>query len=270
MPGRSARTSAASISFTPRACVSSGSTTQATTTFRILPGPSGEPAEEHHGLSPIGKQAVAKLNALGIIIDVSQLTPAGLLQTLQLSKAPVIASHSAVRALVDSTRSLSDPELDAIKKNGGVVHVTPFNAYLAVQTPEYREKVASLRAEFGLPREFTVRLGASAGSDRLGAEKQSQFTDRLVLLTPRASLKEYVDHIDYIVKRIGIDHAGIGTDFNHGSGIKGFGDESEAFNVTRELVRRGYDEPQIAKIWGGNFLRVFRQVEATARRSKKS
>ena len=87
---------------------------------------------------------------------------------------------------------------------------------------------------------------------------------------PSRLAQDYVNHLDYIVKRIGIDHAGIGSDFNHGSGIKGFGDESEAFNVTRELVRRGYDEQQIAKIWGANFLRVFRQVEETARRSKKS
>ena len=105
--------------------------------------PGGGPTEEHHGLSPIGKQAVARLNALGIIIDVSQLTPAGVLQTLQLSKAPVIASHSGVRALVDNTRNLSDSELDAIKKNGGVVHVTPFNAYLA--GPGGKAWIAELR-----------------------------------------------------------------------------------------------------------------------------
>jgi membrane dipeptidase len=188
--------------------------------------PGGEPAEEHHGLSPLGKQAVAKLNRLGVIIDISQLTPAGVLQTLELSKAPVIASHSNVRALVDNTRTLSDRELDALKANGGVVHVTPFNNYLRPTQP-------------GAP-------------------------------VSRATVSDLVDHIDYIVKRIGIDHAGIGTDFNHGSGIDGFNDESEAPNVTRELLRRGYNEEQIAKIWGGNFLRVFRRVEETAKKLRKS
>lgn len=89
--------------------------------------PTGDPAVEHHGLSPLGKKAIAKLNSLGIIIDVSQLTPEGLKQVVALSKAPVIASHSDVRALVDNTRNLSDEELDAIGRNGGVVHVTPFN-----------------------------------------------------------------------------------------------------------------------------------------------
>jgi membrane dipeptidase len=188
--------------------------------------PSGEPAEEHHGLSPIGKQAVPKLNRLGVIIDISQLTPAGVLQVLELSKAPVIASHSNVRALIDNTRTLSDRELDAIKTNGGVVHVTPFNNYLR-------------RNQAGAP-------------------------------VSRATVSDLVDHIDYIVKRIGIDHVGIGTDFNHGSGIDGFNDESEAPNVTVELLRRGYSEEQIAKIWGGNFLRVFRRVEEIAKTLGKS
>jgi membrane dipeptidase len=188
--------------------------------------PSGEPAEEHHGLSPIGKQAVAKLNRLGVIIDISQLTPAGVMQVLELSKAPVIASHSDVRALVENTRTLSDRELDAIKANGGIVDVTPFNNYLRRVPP-------------GLDAEARAKL-------------------------PRATVSDLVDHIDYIVKRIGIDHVGIGTDFNHGAGIEGFDDESEAPNVTRELVRRGYNEAQIAKIWGGNFLRVFRRVEEVA------
>jgi membrane dipeptidase len=194
--------------------------------------PSGEPAEEHHGLSPIGKQAVAKLNRLGVIIDISQLTPAGVMQVLELTKAPVIASHSNVRALVENTRTLSDRELDAIKANGGIVDVTPFNNYLR-------------RVPQGLDAEARAKL-------------------------PRATVSDLVDHIDYIVKRIGIDHVGIGTDFNHGAGIAGFDDESEAPNVTRELVRRGYTEDQIAKIWGRNFLRVFHRVEETARVMRKS
>lgn len=182
--------------------------------------PVNEAPEEHRGLSPLGRQAVATLNRLGVIIDISQLTSAGVQQVLALTKAPVIASHSNVRALVDHTRSLSDAELDAIKKNGGVVHVTPFNAYLR-----------------------------PAG---------------------RATVSDLVDHIDYIVKRIGIDHVGIGTDFNHGSGIDGFDAAGDAPNVTRELLRRGYTEDQIARIWGGNFLRVFRQVEAAASRRGRS
>jgi membrane dipeptidase len=233
--------------------------------------PTGDPAQEFHGLSPLGKQAVEKLNKLGVIIDVSQLTPDGLVQTLQLSKAPVVASHSAVRALVDNTRNLSDSELDAIKANGGVVQVTAFNTYLVPAPKDFREKVRSLRAQYGLTPDFPDRpIGFIDGLGSLSADRQHAFTSAVSALYPRASIKEYVNHIDYIVKRIGIDHVGIGTDFNHGAGVVGFDDESEAPNVTRELVRRGYTEAQIAKIWSGNFLRVFHEVESVSRKLQKS
>jgi membrane dipeptidase len=232
--------------------------------------PTGDPAQEFHGLSPLGKQAVAKLNKLGIIIDVSQLTPDGLRQTLQLSKAPVVASHSAVRALADNTRNLSDPELDEIRANGGVVQVTAFNAYLVPAPTDFRAQVQALRAQYGLTPDFPDRpIGYIEGYGSLSADRQHAFTSAVSALYPKASVKEYVDHIDYIVKRIGIDHVGIGTDFNHGAGIVGFDDESEAPNVTHELVRRGYNEAQIAKIWGGNFLRVFHEVEAVSRKLQK-
>jgi membrane dipeptidase len=232
--------------------------------------PIGTTGAEFHGLSPLGKRAVAKLNALGVIIDVSQLTPDGLLQTVSLSQAPVVASHSAVRALVDNTRNLSDPELDAIKANGGVVQVTAFNAYLVPPPADYHEKLRALRVQFGLSPDFPAGpIGFADGADALPAEGHQAFIRELKALYPKASVKEYVDHIDYVVKRIGIDHVGIGSDFNHGAGIVGFADESEAPNVTRELVRRGYDEAQIAKIWGGNFLRVFGEVEAVSRRLSK-
>jgi membrane dipeptidase len=233
--------------------------------------PSGQPAEEHHGLSPLGLQAVDQLNRLGIIIDVSQLTPAGVQQVLARSKAPVIASHSNVRALLDNTRSLSDPELDAIKKNGGVVHVTAFNAYLKPLPPDFNDQLKAVRAQFGLAE--ATKTGTSAieeGATGLPSDKSQAYLAQARALIPRASVTDYVDHIDYLVKRIGIDHVGIGSDFNHGAGIDGFDDESQAPNVTRELVRRGYTEEQIAKIWGGNFLRVFREVERAAKKTPPS
>jgi membrane dipeptidase len=227
--------------------------------------PTDEPATEHHGLSPLGRQAIATLNRLGVIIDVSQLTPEGVVQTIALSKAPVIASHSDVRSLVDNTRNLSDAELDAIKNNGGVVHLTAFNPYLRPLSADFDAKAAVLRQKYGLPP--TTRygpIGAEEGADKLPADELVAFMRDLLELMPKATLSDYVDHIDYLVKRIGVDHVGIGTDFNHGAGIVGFNDESEAPNVTRELVRRGYSEEQIRKIWGGNYLRVFRKVETVA------
>ena len=220
--------------------------------------------EEHHGLSPLGKEAITRLNTLGAIVDVSQLTPAGVFQVLSLTKAPVIATHSDVRALVDNTRNLSDEELDAIKKNGGVVSAVPFNAYLAKLPPDFDAKVAAIRKLHGLSGAFPGRAFTD-GVDGLSASQQESFNAAYQALYPKATLEDYVDHIDYLVKRIGIDHVGIGTDFNHGSGIPGFSDESEAPNVTRELLKRGYTEAQIAKIWGGNFLRVFREVEAVSK-----
>jgi membrane dipeptidase len=227
--------------------------------------PTDEPAIEHHGLSPLGRQAIATLNRLGVIIDVSQLTPEGVVQAIALSKAPVIASHSDVRSLVDNTRNLSDAELDAIKNNGGVVHLTAFNPYLRPLSADFDAKAAVLRQKYGLPP--TTRygpIGAEEGVDKLPADELAAFMRDLLELMPKATLSDYVDHIDYLVKRIGVDHVGIGTDFNHGAGIVGFNDESEAPNVTRELVRRGYSEEQIRKIWGGNYLRVFRKVETVA------
>jgi membrane dipeptidase len=233
--------------------------------------PTGDPAQEFHGLSPLGKQAVVKLNKLGVIIDISQLTPDGVLQVLRLSKAPVVASHSAARAVADNARNLSDRELDAIKANGGAVQVTAFNSYLVAAPTDFREKVRALRTQYGLAPDFPNRpTGFTEGLGSLPADRQHAFSAAVSALYPRATVKEFVDHIDYIVKRIGIDHVGIGTDFNHGAGIVGFDDESEAPNVTRELVRRGYTETQIAKIWGGNFLRVFQEVEALSRKLQKS
>lgn len=178
--------------------------------------PQTAPPSENGGLSDLGRQAVARLNDLGVLIDVSQLSSASLAQVLQLTRVPVAATHSGARGLIDNGRNLSDAELDAIKANGGVVQVTPFTAYL--RTP----------------------ADAAQG---------------------RATIAEFVNHIDYIAKRIGWQHVGIGTDFDHGAGVDGFDSEAEAPNVTRELLRRGYTEEQIAAIWGGNFLRVLRSAE---------
>jgi membrane dipeptidase len=224
--------------------------------------PSGELKVEWGGLSPVGKAAVAKLNRLGVIIDVSQLTPEGVFQTLALSKAPVVASHSGVKGVIDAPRNLSDAELDAIAAKGGVVQIVAFNAYLIKPGPDYPAKAAALRVQYGLPAAYAK---PADGIDSLSPEQRTKFVHELSALLPRASVKELADSIDYAVKRIGVDHVGIGSDFNHGGGVAGWANEGEAENVTAELVRRGYSEADIDKIWGGNWLRVFRQVEATAR-----
>ena len=224
--------------------------------------PINEPAERHGGLSPLGRQAVARLNDLGVLIDVSQLSTSALLQTLAITRTPVVASHSDVRALVDQTRNLTDAELDAIKANGGVVQLTPFSGYIVRPTAEDIARVEAIRVEFGLAGPFTY---PTDGTSTLSPEQLSAYYDRLVGGARKGTLSEYVDHIDYVVRRIGADHVGFGSDFNHGAGITGLSDESETPNLTAELIRRGYTEAQIQGFWSGNFLRVLRAAEAARR-----
>lgn len=218
---------------------------------------------EHGGLSPIGRHAVARLNDLGVLIDVSQLSSDAFAQTLALTRAPVAATHSNARALVDNSRNLSDAELDAIKKNDGVVQVSPFNSYLARQpTAAERQKISAVRVRHGLPAAFSA---ANDGYGSLAPTPQQAFLDELAPIVPRATISDYVDHIDYIARRIGWRHAGVGTDFDHGAGVTGFDSEADAPNVTTELLRRGYTEEQVDAIWSGNFLRVLRAAEAARR-----
>jgi membrane dipeptidase len=204
---------------------------------------------EHGGLSPLGREAITRLNKLGVIIDVSQLTPEALFQTVKLSKAPVVATHSAIRALVDSPRNLTDDELDAIKSSGGVVQIVAFSYYLKPPPVDLVGKYKELASKY------------KKDTRDLTKEEDEELHRELYALAPRdASVSDLVDAIGYAVKRIGIDHVGISSDFNHGGGVIGWKDESEAPNVTKELLLRGYSEEEIAKLWGGNFLRVFRQV----------
>jgi membrane dipeptidase len=221
--------------------------------------PIDEPEARHNGLSPLGRQAIAHLNDLGVLIDVSQASSPALIQTLALTRAPVVASHSDVRALVDQTRNLSDAELDAIKANGGVVLLTPFSGYIVRPTAEDIARTEALRVEFGLPGPFRYPTD-DTGS--LTPERLSAYYDGLVRGARKGTLSEYVDHVDYVVRRIGADHVGFGSDFNHGAGITGLADESETPNLTAELIRRGYTEAQIQAFWSGNFLRVLRAAEA--------
>ena len=222
----------------------------------------GEPLAEHNGLSPVGRQAVPRLNDLGVLIDVSQLSKDALLQTLALSRVPVAATHSNARTVREHTRSLSNEELDAIKVNGGVIQVTPFNTYLVQLDEAAKARVREVRVKYGLSSEF------NAGNDNystLRGDTQQAFLDELAQVQPRATVKDFVDHIDYIARRIGVEHVGIGTDFDHGSGIEGYNSAADSRAVTAELLARGYTPEQVTAIWGGNFLRVLRAAEAARR-----
>jgi len=225
----------------------------------------------HHGLSPLGKQVIAEMNKWGIMVDISHPSKASMMQTLAITQAPIIASHSGVRALCDHSRNLDDEQLLALKKNGGVAQLVAFNAYVKEAAPASSERQAALTKLRG---EFGVRGGGPGGGGAQGVseERRADFQRRMSELDkafpppPRATVKDFVDHIDYAVQLIGLDHVGISSDFDGGGGVEGWSDASETFNVTLELVRRGYTEAQIGQIWSGNLLRVMEQVEKTAAR----
>lgn len=223
------------------------------------------------GLSPIGQQAVHRLNDLGVIIDVSQMSTRALEQVAQLSRTPMIASHSAPRASVDIPRNLSDKELQLIKNSGGVVQVVGFPAYLRPLSQPTQDKLNTLRARFDLPPLPNLAMALMPGDAIIAAwseQKFGQYAQGLYGILeeePKATLKDWGDAIDYTVRKIGIDHVGIASDFNDGGGIQGWENVGEVRNVTAELIQRGYSEADIAKLWGGNFLRVWDQVQKAAK-----
>ena len=170
----------------------------------------------HDGLSDLGKEVVGLLNYYGVMIDISHPSKEAIKQMIELSKAPVVASHSSARALRDHPRNLDDEQLNWVKENGGVIQTTALGAFL---------------------------------------------TDRK---DPPPNMDDFMDHIDYMVDKIGVDHVGISSDFDGGGGIVGWNDASETMNVTDALRERGYSDSEIAKLWGGNLLRVLDQVQAIA------
>ena len=222
-----------------------------------------EPVEEHGGLSELGRSAIKRINELGGIIDVSQLSKAATLQVLNLSNAPVIASHSNVQKLSDVSRNLTDQEIDGIGAGGGVIHVAPFRGYLFdSNNKDLDDQIRSARRGAGIEEDYYYPFELYWEID--DAEIQKVFLRSVSELLGPGKIDDMLEHLDYIVARVGVDHVGIGTDFNHGSGIEGFSDASEALNVTIALLERGYSAEEVEKIWGGNFVRVFREAGTLA------
>ena len=233
-----------------------------------------------NGLSPLGKQVVAEMNRLGIMVDVAHASKESMMQTAALSKAPIIASHSAPRALCDVSRNMDDEQLLALKKTGGVIQVFAYSSSIKTTRPDSSDRAAALaaaRKEYNLPEPTGPgqRARFQSALKRLSADNRAQYEKKLAEIDQQhpgdapANLKEFVDHIDYAVKLIGIEHVGISSDFDGGGGVIGWNDASETFNVTLELVRRGYTEDQIEKIWSGNLLRVMDEVQRVATELQK-
>lgn len=228
----------------------------------------------HNGLSALGREAIKELNKWGVMIDISHPSKASMMQTLALTKAPIIASHSGVRALCNHSRNLDDEQLRGMAKNGGVVQLVAFNSYVKCNPAKDAERaaaIAALRTQYGVtgttPREVSESVAALPADKRNAyLAAQEDITARRYPADPTATVKDFVDHIDYAVKIMGIDHVGISSDFDGGGGVDGWRNASETFNVTLEMVRRGYTEAQIEKIWSGNTLRVLTDVQKVAAR----
>jgi len=221
----------------------------------------------HGGLSDLGRQAIAEMNRVGIMIDVSHAAKSTMLQAVEASRAPVIASHSGARAVNDHTRNLDDEQLRALAKKGGVVQCVALGEFVR-SSPGRSAALKKLMDGAGVGRD-------APDLDKIGDEERearwAKVREGMPAIDaefPKANVQDFVDHVDHIVKVVGIDHVGIGSDFDGGGGIVGWEDASESRNVTRELVRRGYTEEQIARIWSGNLLRVWREVEKVAAAAK--
>jgi membrane dipeptidase len=210
---------------------------------------------EDRGLSEFGRRVVAECNRLGMIVDVSHASDKSFFDILQASTAPVIASHSSARAVCDNPRNLSDDMLRALKKNGGVIQICFLGAYVKkpAPNPERDQALKALEAKYGNLR--TIQDAAVRAQARAEREAIDQKYP-----PDRPTVKDLVDHIDHVRDVIGIDYVGIGTDFDGGGGIVGCDDVSGMIHVTEELLRRGYTDKEIEKIWGGNFMRVFKRI----------
>ena len=181
----------------------------------------GDEAEEYGGLSDFGQDVVARMNELGVLVDVSHASKKTMMQAARLSRTPVVATHSCMKSLCDHKRNLDDEQLEVLAATGGLAQITIVSNFL-------RPKARAM--------DLTV--------------------------------EDIVDHVDYAVKRMGVDHVGIGTDFDGGGGVRGFMNAAQTPNLTAALAKRGYGREEIAKIWGGNFLRLMRKAEDVAQERK--
>lgn len=234
----------------------------------------------HNGLSVLGKEVIAEMNKWGIMIDLSHPAKTSNIQAIQLSKAPVIASHSSARALNDVPRNLDDEVLMMVKQNNGVVQTVAFRAYVnakkaAAYTAKSNEIMGAYAKQEGfelLNRRAVMDLPAAAREEynkkytALTEKYKDKIASEVVAAAPPVDVKDFVDHIDYMVQKIGINHVGISSDFDGGGGVEGWNDAAQTLNVTIELVRRGYTSKQIKKLWGENLLRVLDDVQEVAKK----
>ena len=237
----------------------------------------------HNGVSELGKEVIIEMNKWGMMIDVSHPSKEAMRDMIELSKAPIIASHSSARALCNHSRNLDDEQLAWMKKNGGVVQTVAFGSYVNTEkSKKFNEASKSVMEE--IAKDLDVQLISWKAYGLLSKEAKEAYLNKYMevvklakpkraeieKIAERVNVADFVDHIDYLVEKIGIDHVGISSDFDGGGGVKGWDDASETMNVTIELVKRGYTEDDIKKLWGGNLFRVLDEVQEIALKIQNS
>ncbi|MCA1759723.1 MAG: dipeptidase, partial [Bacteroidales bacterium] len=216
---------------------------------------------EHNGLSNFGKKVVKEMNRQGVMVDVSHISDKAFYDVMKSSKAPVIASHSSVRAIARHPRNMTDNMIEALAKNGGVIQICLLDDYVKdpdTTTVRY-QKMQELRKIYNA--EFESMTDEEKAASR---QKWRETGEKYPKDLP--TVADLVDHIDHVKNLVGIDYVSIGSDFDGGGGLADCEDVSQLPNITREMVKRGYTEEEILKVWGGNFFRVFREVEELAKK----
>ena len=232
----------------------------------------------NNGLSKQGEKAVIEMNRLGIMIDVSHPSKQAFMEMIELSKAPLIASHSSARAVCNHSRNLDDEQLLLLKENGGVAQTVAFAGYVDIEkNAAYVKSRNEILEKLAKERNFEIlnwEKRESLNEKELATynyemnkikEEAKPLIEKASIDSPPVDVADFVDHIDYMVKLIGIHHVGISSDFDGGGGVSGWDDASDTFNVTLELVARGYSKKDISKLWGLNLLRVLDEVQKVAR-----
>ncbi len=237
----------------------------------------------HNGLSDLGKEVIVEMNKWGMMVDVSHASKEAMRDMIEISKAPIIASHSSARSLCEHSRNLDDEQLEWMKKNGGVVQAVAFGAYVDVEkSKKFADASKIILNEIALSKNFVILPWSEV---RKLEEKNKEtyyntYMEIRKLAKPRmhevskiaepVNIADFVNHIDYLVGKLGINYVGISSDFDGGGGVDGWNDASETINVTIELVKRGYTEVEIEKLWGGNLLRVLDEVQQIAKEIQAS
>ena len=216
-------------------------------------------APEDPGLTDLGRELIPALNDAGIMVDISHVGKRTGLEAMELSRSPIIASHSTARAVYDNPRGLDDEQLRAIAEDDGVAQITAFRSYLGPVDDGLSEALEALSARLGLESGADFRAASPDVLDEY-AREQARLRDEF----PDVTLEQFLDHVEHAIEVAGIDHVGLSGDFDGGGGVDGWDSAADSFNVSAALLERGHTEEDLAKLWSGNVLRVLRATEAAA------